>query len=70
MISRGFVYVRESERLIEDSQKLVSKIVDKNLQDSEFEWSKLKQDIRDQLNRFLFEQTKRRPMILPIIMEV
>ncbi|WP_167627922.1 ribonuclease J [Listeria valentina] len=70
MISRGFVYVRESERLIEDSQKLVSKIVEKNLQDSEFEWSKLKQDIRDQLNRFLFEQTKRRPMILPIIMEV
>nr|EHU9845245.1 hypothetical protein [Listeria monocytogenes] len=34
------------------------------------EWAKLKQDIRDQLNRYLFEQTKRRPMILPIIMEV
>ncbi|WP_239253946.1 ribonuclease J [Listeria ilorinensis] len=70
MISRGFIYVRESEHLIEESAKVVTKIVEKNLEDSEFEWSKLKQDIRDQLNRYLFEQTKRRPMILPIIMEI
>ncbi|EHZ3605139.1 hypothetical protein K5M22_002740, partial [Listeria monocytogenes] len=50
--------------------KVVTKIVEKNLQETGFEWAKLKQDIRDQLNRYLFEQTKRRPMILPIIMEV
>ncbi|MBC2035760.1 ribonuclease J [Listeria booriae] len=70
IISRGFIYVRESEHLIEKSSEVVTKIVEKNLQDKEFEWAKLKQDIRDQLNRYLFEQTKRRPMILPIIMEV
>ncbi|WP_163653143.1 ribonuclease J [Listeria sp. PSOL-1] len=70
MISRGFIYVRESEKLIQESAKLVTNIVNKNLQDSDFEWSKLKQDIRDQLSRYLFEQTKRRPMILAIIMEV
>lgn len=68
--SRGFIYMRESEHLIEKSSEVVTKIVEKNLQDKEFEWAKLKQDIRDQLNRYLFEQTKRRPMILPIIMEV
>ncbi|MBC1418992.1 ribonuclease J [Listeria fleischmannii] len=70
IISRGFIYVRESEHLIEESAKVVSKIVLDNLQENEFEWAKLKQDIRDKLNRYLFEQTKRRPMILPIIMEV
>ncbi|MBC1374164.1 ribonuclease J [Listeria sp. FSL L7-0091] len=70
IISRGFIYVRESEHLIEESSKVVTKIVEKNLQETGFEWAKLKQDIRDQLNRYLFEQTKRRPMILPIIMEV
>lgn len=70
IISRGFIYVRESEHLLEKSSEVVTKIVEKNLQDKEFEWAKLKQDIRDQLNRYLFEQTKRRPMILPIIMEV
>lgn len=70
IISRGFVYVRESEDLIEQSSKVISTIVEKNLADPEFEWAKLKQDIRDKLNRYLFEQTKRRPMILPIIMEI
>lgn len=70
IISRGFVYVRESEDLIEQSSKVITTIVEKNLADPEFEWAKLKQDIRDKLNRYLFEQTKRRPMILPIIMEI
>lgn len=70
IISRGFVYVRESEKLIEDSVKLVTSIVEKNLAGETFEWSGIKQDIRDQLNSFLHEKTKRRPMILPIIMEV
>ncbi|MFR0959302.1 MAG: hypothetical protein ACLSEG_06735, partial [Enterococcus sp.] len=40
-----------------------------HLESNDFEWSKLKQDIRDQLGRYLFEQTKRRPVILPVIME-
>lgn len=70
IISRGFVYVRESEKLMDDSTKLVRDIVDRNISKSTFEWSSLKQEIRDELNRYLFEKTKRRPMILPIIMEV
>jgi ribonuclease J len=70
IISRGFVYVRESEKLMDESTKLVRDIVQKNISKESFEWSSLKQDIRDGLNRYLFEKTKRRPMILPIIMEV
>jgi ribonuclease J len=70
IISRGFVYVRESEKLMDDSTKLVRDIVERNISKDSFEWSSLKQDIREELNRNLYEKTKRRPMILPIIMEV
>ena len=70
IISRGFVYVRESEKLMEESTKLVREIVERNIAKDSFEWSSLKQEIREELNRNLFEKTKRRPMILPIIMEI
>ncbi|WP_312473024.1 ribonuclease J [Neobacillus sp.] len=70
IISRGFVYVRESEKLMDDSTKLVRDIVERNTAKGSFEWASLKQEVRDELNRYLFEKTKRRPMILPIIMEV
>ncbi|MEH7304286.1 ribonuclease J [Neobacillus drentensis] len=70
IISRGFVYVRESEKLMDDSTKLVRDIVERNIAKESFEWSSLKQEIREELNRNLFEKTKRRPMILPIIMEI
>ncbi|WML56761.1 ribonuclease J [Neobacillus sp. PS2-9] len=70
IISRGFVYVRESEKLMDDSTKLVRDIVERTIAKGSFEWASLKQEIRDELNRYLFEKTKRRPMILPIIMEV
>lgn len=70
IISRGFVYVRESEKLMTDSSVLVREIVEKNISKESFDWPSLKQDIRDSLNHYLFEKTKRRPMIMPIIMEV
>lgn len=70
IISRGFVYVRESEKLMEESTNKVREIVEKNISKESFDWTSLKQDMRDQLNQFLYEKTKRRPMILPIIMEV
>jgi ribonuclease J len=70
IISRGFVYVRESEKLMDDSTKLVHDIVERNISKDTFEWASLKQEIRDDLNRYLYEKTKRRPMILPIIMEI
>jgi ribonuclease J len=70
IISRGFVYVRESEKLINDSANLVKEVTEKNMAKESFDWTSIKQDIRDHLSSFLYEQTKRRPMILPIIMEV
>ncbi|XXM71165.1 ribonuclease J [Lysinibacillus sphaericus] len=70
IISRGFVYVRESEELIEGASGIVTDVVQTYLQKGSFEWSAIKQDIRDQLNYYLFNKTRRRPMILPIIMEV
>ncbi|WP_203332666.1 ribonuclease J [Planococcus beigongshangi] len=69
MISRGFVYVRESEELMDESAKLVRKVVEKYVARDTFEWNNIKQEIRDTLNSYLFQQTKRRPMIIPIIME-
>lgn len=67
--SRGFVYVKTSKDLMKESSSIVTEIVEKHLENKDFEWSKLKQDIRDQLSRYLFDQTKRRPVILPVIME-
>ena len=67
--SRGFVYIKASRDLIKESAETTREIVEKHLHSDDFEWSKLKQDIRDHLSRYLFEQTKRRPVILPVIME-
>ena len=69
IVSRGFVYVRESEELLNEAKKLIRKVVDKNLQKESFEWAEIKQEIRDTLSSFLYQQTKRRPMIIPILME-
>ncbi|PKG23084.1 ribonuclease J [Niallia nealsonii] len=70
IITRGFVYVRESEQLLEEAATRVKDIVEKSISKESFDWTGIKQDIRDTLNQFLYEKTKRRPMILPIIMEV
>lgn len=69
IITRGFVYVRESEQLLIEATKLVKEIVENKLANEAFDWSGIKQDMRDGLNQYLFDKTKRRPMILPIIME-
>ncbi|GBG95572.1 RNase J family beta-CASP ribonuclease [Ligilactobacillus salitolerans] len=68
--SRGFVFVKTSRDLMSESAEIVTKVVQKNLDNKEFDWSSLKQDIRENLNHFLYEQTHRHPVILPIIMEV
>ncbi len=70
IISRGFVYVRESEDLIDEARKVVKSVLDGCEQQNIREWSLLKSSIRDSLKDFLYEKTKRRPMILPVIMEV
>ena len=70
IVSRGFVYVREAEVLMEEARDKVQAALDKCEETNNTEWSALKGAIRDSLGRFLFEKTRRRPMILPIIMEV
>ena len=70
IVSRGFVYVRESEMLMEDARKVVDAAVQKCLDGRVTDWSKIKSVIRDTLSDYVWKQTKRNPMILPIIMEV
>ena len=70
IISRGFVYVRESEGLIDEAREIVKNTLleceEKNITD----WATLKSNVRDELRTYLYEKTKRKPMILPIIMEI
>lgn len=70
IVSRGFVYVRESEMLMEEAKTKVKIALDKCCNRGISEWAAIKSQIRDDLGKFLYEKTRRRPMILPIIMEV
>lgn len=70
IISRGFVYVRESEDLIESIRAITADIVDECTNGSPLNWSTLKTRIKNDVGSFLYAKTKRRPMLLPIIMEV
>ncbi|MDN5311893.1 MAG: ribonuclease [Thermoanaerobacteraceae bacterium] len=70
IISRGFVYVRESEELMDQARDKVRQALKKCQDEDISEWSTIKSQVRDTLGKYLFEQTRRRPMILPIIMEV
>ncbi|CAM3178770.1 ribonuclease J [Lactiplantibacillus plajomi] len=68
--SRGFVYVKTSKDLMQESAELVKETVQENLDNKEFDWGHLKQAVREKLNHYLWDQTKRHPVILPVIMEV
>lgn len=70
IVSRGFVYVRESENLMEEARVVVEKALDKCLSRNNADWGKMKNEIKDSLSDFIWKKTKRNPMILPIIMEV
>ena len=70
IVSRGFVYVRESETLMEGCRKVVMDVFDSCKQRSINDWGSIKTEIRDALREFLWRETKRSPMILPIITEV
>ncbi|NLV20557.1 MAG: ribonuclease J [Syntrophomonadaceae bacterium] len=70
IVTRGFVYVRESEELIESAKNRVKEALDYCFQKNISEWALIKTQIREKLSKSLFERTGRRPMILPIIMEV
>jgi len=70
IVSRGFVYVRESEELLDEAKNKVDMALNKCKEMNIKEWSVIKSNIKEVLGKFLFEQTHRRPMILPIIMEI
>ena len=69
-VTRGFVFAKESQELIDEGNKIVAKVVNDTIQDKKFSWNTLKSNVRDELGSYLFKKTKRRPIILPVIMEV
>ncbi|MBX9075219.1 ribonuclease J [Streptococcus anginosus] len=68
--TRGFVYVKKSRDILRESADLINKTVEDYLAKDNFDWGELKGSVRDNLAKYLFEQTKRRPAILPVVMEV
>ncbi len=70
IVSRGFVYVRESENLMDEAREVVIRALDKCMSKNNADWGKMKMEIKDSLSDFIWKKTKRNPMILPIIMEV
>ncbi|HES1573781.1 TPA: ribonuclease J [Streptococcus pyogenes] len=68
--TRGFVYVKKSHDILRESAELVNTTVGNYLKKDTFDWGELKGNVRDDLSKFLFEQTKRRPAILPVVMEI
>ena len=70
IVSRGFVYVRESEELMDESRERVRAVLERELQPNMREWNTIKGDMKDALSGFIFSKTGRSPMILPIIMEI
>lgn len=70
IVSRGFVYVREAEDLMEEAREKVQSALERCEDNGVSEWSVIKSTVRDALGRFLYEKTRRRPMILPIITEI
>ena len=70
IVSRGFVYVRESEKLMDEARVLVYNTLEDCAKHGLKDWNGLKQNVKDELSRFLYRRTRRNPMILPIIMEI
>ena len=70
IVSRGFVYVREADDLMENAKEKVQIALNKCQENGVSEWSAIKSAVRDSLSRYLYEKTRRRPMILPVIMEI
>ena len=70
IVSRGFVYVREADELMPGAKEKVAQTLEKYLERNIVDWSSLKTGLRDSLSKYLYEKTRRRPMILPIIQEI
>ena len=70
IVSRGFVYVRENEALMNSARDLACRVIDENYNVKFHDWNAVKSGLRDELSRLMYERTKRGPMILPILMEI
>ena len=70
IVSRGFVYVREAEELMEEVRRIASKVLNDALDSGVTEWTQMKNSVKENLTKYLFSKTKRKPMILPVIMNV
>lgn len=70
IVSRGFVYMRESENMIEDSKAVARRVIEDCLDKNIREWGAIKNKVRDEMSHMLYGRTKRKPMILPVIMEI
>ena len=70
IISRGFVYVRESEDLMEQVKEISKQAISDCLIGGTVDWSTLKNEIKNSVTNYLLHETNRRPMILPVIMEI
>ncbi|HAW59934.1 MAG TPA: ribonuclease J [Actinobacteria bacterium] len=70
VVSRGFIYVREAGELIEEAKECVQSILEQCAERGVTDWTVLKTDVRNTLRKFLYDKTQRRPMIMPIIVEV
>ena len=70
IVSRGFVYVRESEELMDEVRQIAADAIEECLDRGYYEWNQIKNTVKDDLSKFIYQRTKRRPMILPIIMDV
>ena len=70
IVSRGFVYVREADELLDEAKLIVTEVMEDCMNRNISDWGRMKNIIKDSLNEFIWKKTKRRPMILPIIMEV
>lgn len=70
IISRGFVYVRESEDLMSGTKEIAKSAIEKCVSNGIFDWSSMKNEVRNEVSYYLLKETKRKPMILPVIMEI
>lgn len=70
IITRGFVYVRESEALVNEIKEISYESIQKSIDNNIFKWSEIKNNIRNDIGSFIYSKTKRKPVIVPIIMEV
>jgi ribonuclease J len=70
IVSRGFVYVKEADALLDEARDVVRETLENCQKKNITDWGKMKNTIRDNLSEFVWKKTRRRPMILPIFMEI